>query len=307
MRPWLAPAAVALALAVAGCGLGAGRATSDVSLLVTGDFGSRQIGQVTERHVPGSETVLRLLERHLRVGTRYGGGFVESIAGHSGTGARRDWFFYVNGIQAPKGAAATYVHQGDHIWWDLHDWSATNSIPAVVGAFPEPFTTGLGGRRLPTILDCAPDVAGACSTVGGALVKAGVPYADQTIGGAAGSDSLAIVVGTWRDLKGVIATQLIEGGPSQSGVYAQMVGPSGQAIELDNPQGQVVRTLRGDAGLIAATEQPSFNQPTWLITGTDPAGVDAAAAALTPSRLRGHFALAIAPGQDIPLPVEPSR
>lgn len=295
------------AVAIAGCGLGAGPGTSDVSLNVTRDFGSQPVGQATEKKVPGAETVMRLLQSHFHVGTQYGGGFVRSIRNWSGSSSRHDWFFYVNGIQAPKGAASTRVHKGDQIWWDLHDWRVTDTIPAVVGSFPEPFSTGIGGRRLPTVLDCATDVQSACNKVGHELSREHVPYADQGLGGGSGSDSLAIVVGTWSELKGIIAAELVGAGPSHSGVYAQVVGPQGQALELDNPAGRVVRTLHGSAGLIAATEQPSLNQPTWLITGTDVAGVNAAAGALTPAKLRDHFALAVTGGQDLPIPLSPAQ
>jgi hypothetical protein len=41
-----------------------------------------------------------------------------------------------------------------------------------------------------------------------------------------------------------------------------------------------------------------------MITGTDVAGVSAAAAALTPARLRDHFALAVAGTAEIALPLE---
>jgi hypothetical protein len=65
----------------------------------------------------------------------------------------------------------------------------------------------------------------------------------------------------------------------------------------------VVRTLTGNAGLVAATAQGS-QTPTWLITGTDAAGVSAAAAALTPARLHDHFALAVQGGTDLPIPLQ---
>src|SRR5437588_5971292 len=137
--------AVASAIATAGCGLGAGAGTSDVSLTVTRNFGSHPVSSIIARRVPGSETVLRMLERSFTVQTRYGGGFVESINGISGDQQRHDWFYYVNGIQASRGAAGTSVHRGDRVWWDMHDWSAAESIPAVVGSFPEPFIHGSGG------------------------------------------------------------------------------------------------------------------------------------------------------------------
>jgi hypothetical protein len=64
-----------------------------------------------------------------------------------------------------------------------------------------------------------------------------------------------------------------------------------------------VRTLSGNAGLIAATAQGG-STPTWLITGTDPAGVAAAATAMTQARLHNHFALAVQGSTDLPVPLE---
>jgi hypothetical protein len=292
---------VALATVAAGCGLGPGRGTSDVNLTVTRGFGASGVASVTERRVAGSETVMRMLERSFRVQTRYGGGFVQSINGLAGDSARRDWFYYVNGIEAAAGAATTPVHRGDRIWWDLHDWSATESVPAVVGSFPEPFAHGSGGRRLPTVIECAPDASAACSQVAAKLKAVGVPVARQLLGTGSGTDSLAVLVGTWRDMRGVIAASLIDKGPSSSGVYARFTGPNGTSLQLLDPDGHTVRTLGAGAGLVAATRD-QVSEPTWLITGTDLAGVSAAAAALTPARLRDRFALAVAGGSDVPVP-----
>ncbi len=293
----------AAAVAIAGCGLGPGRGTSDVTLTVTRGFGTAQLGSVTGKRVPGSETVMRMLERSFRVSTRYGGGFVESIDGLSGSSSRRDWFYYVNGVQASVGAASTAVHRGDQIWWDLHDWSATESVPAVVGSFPEPFVHGSGGRRLPTALECADDVSAACTQVSNELAGLDVPVARQLLGTGSGTDSLAVVVGTWRDLHDALLAALIEQGPSASGVYARFAGPGGDSLQLLDPDGHVVRTLGTGAGLIAATGSSS-SEPTWLITGTDQAGVSAAAAALTPARLHDHFALAVRGATEIPVPLQ---
>jgi hypothetical protein len=292
--------AITSVIAVAGCGLGAGSGTSDVTVTVTRDFGSRAIAQRTAAHVPGSETVMRMLERDFNVTTRYGGGFVQSIDGHSGSSSRRDWFYYVNGIEAPHGAAGTAVHHGDRVWWDLHDWSATNSIPAVVGSFPEPFVHGSAGKRLPTALECAPDASSACEVVSTELTRIGVPVASQTIGTGSGTDSLAVEVGTWQDLRGQIVASLIDQGPGSSGVYARFRGDS---LELLDPHGRAVRTLGAGAGLVAATSQAS-SEPTWLVTGTDAAGVNAAAQALTPTKLGNRFAIAVQGGSTIALPLD---
>ncbi|HTX10935.1 MAG TPA: DUF4430 domain-containing protein [Solirubrobacteraceae bacterium] len=298
--------AIAVALALAGCGLGAGKGTSDVGLTITRDFGSVPVGSVVEHQVPGSQTVMRMLERSFRISTRYGGGFVESINGISGNSDRRDWFYYVNGIEAPLGAAGTGVHKGDRIWWDLHDWSATDSIPAVVGSFPEPFVHGIDGRRYPTTLECASDTTVACQRVASQLDAIGVKVASQALGaGGSGTDSLAVVVGTWKDVQGEFAASEIEAGPGSSGIYARFGGINGSTLELLNPHGQVVRTLGAGAGLIAATGNSS-TAPVWIVTGTDKAGVAAAASALTAARLDDHFAVAMDGQTDIPVPLEAS-
>jgi hypothetical protein len=294
--------AVALAAAIiSGCGLGAGKGTSDVSLTITRSFGSQPVGSITRNQVPGSETVMRMLQRSFKVTTRFGGGFVQSIDGLAGTASRRDWFYYVNGIEAKVGAASTAVHRGDRIWWDLHDWTATDDVPAVVGSFPEPFVHGFKGRRLPTTLACATDVPDACKQVASELKAAGVPAATQQLGTGSGTDSLAVLVGTWADLHGTFAGILIAHGPSASGVYARFTG--GNSLELLDPRGQPVRTLGAGAGLVAATAQGS-SSPTWLVTGADAAGVSAAADALTPKRLANHFAMAVQGQTDLPVPLQ---
>jgi Domain of unknown function (DUF4430) len=297
-------AALVAAALLSGCGLGTGSGTKDASVWVSGNFGAQAYGSAVEQKVPGAETVMSLLQRHFKVTTRYGGGFAESIGGHSGSSSHRDWFYYVNGIEASAGAAATDVHAGDHIWWDLHDWAATDSVPAVVGSYPEPFTSGSGGRKFPTLLDCAANLQSACDDIGTALHKFGVKSPDQVLGTGSGSDSLAVVVGTWSQIKGVVAAELIAGGPRQSGVYAQF-GSSGQALELEDPKGQVVRRLRGNVGLIAATGDASLGQPTWFVTGTDVAGVMAAVKAFTVAKLEHHFAVAVDGSKVIPVPLAP--
>jgi hypothetical protein len=291
--------AIAAAVALAGCGLGAGPGTSDVNVTVTRDFGTHSVATITKRHVSGSETVMRMLERSFRLGTRYGGGFVESIDGLSGTSDRRDWFYYVNGSMASSGAAQTAVHRGDRIWWDLHDWLTPEQPEAVVGSYPEPFVHGVGGKRFPTTVECAGDVAKACQRVGAALSALGVPVASQVLGGGgSGTDSVAVLVGTWSDLRPFGAGVFMAKGPASSGIYARF---SGTSLELLDPAGQVTQTLGAGAGLIAATAQGSA-PPTWLITGTDPAGVLAAAASLNASSLDNHFALAIQGQQKVPVP-----
>jgi hypothetical protein len=299
----------ALGLAFTSCGPGAGPSTANVAVVVTRDFGSRPVAQILSARLPGSETVIELLERHLRIGARYGNNFVESIDGFSGTARNRDWFYYVNGSEASAGAGTTAVHAGDRIWWDLHDWSATDSIPAVVGSYPEPFVAG-GAPHPRALLSCAGDVRAACAEIARALADEGVTAVRGVIASAGASLEAtagrpAIVVGTGSDIADLSAGRLIAAGPKASGVYVRFGGDD-RTLELLNPRGSLVTTLGAGAGLVAATALGGAGTPIWVITGTDPAGVDAAARALNPSRLRDVFALAVAGGRSLPLPLDPS-
>jgi hypothetical protein len=193
---------------------------------------------------------MSLLMRNATVQTRYGGGFVESIDGLSGgreAGRPVDWFYYVNGMQAAKGAAETDVRPGDRVWWDLHDWSQTEEVPAVVGSFPEPFVHGLEGRRLPVRLECADLEADPCRTVAARLRAAGAILGLAGIGPSGGApNTLRVLVGTWPQVRGDPGAQSIEQGPRTSGVYARISG-AGRTLALLDGQGATVRTLSGSA------------------------------------------------------------
>ena len=194
------------------------------------------------------------------------------------------------------------MHKGDAIWWDLHDWTATDTIPAVVGSFPEPFVHGQAGKRFPAVLECGATVARACTRVSGELSRAGVTASPQVIGAATGVDIATILVGPWSTLRGTLVAQVIDAGPGSSGVYARFTSSAGHGLELLDPKGHVVRTLGAGAGLIAASNEEGTG-PTWVVTGTDAAGVAAAAAAFTPSRLHDHFALVTKGGADYGVPL----
>jgi hypothetical protein len=303
-RVTVAAAALALAATVSGCGLGAGKTPSGASLLVTQNFGAQTILQTSRPKVTGADTVMRLLERNASVTTRYGGGFVESIDGRSGgseDGQPDDWFYYVNGVQAGKGAAATKVHSGDHIWWDRHIWGATESIPAVVGAYPEPFVDGYGGTQYPTRVECTQTSSKACTGVYDALAHQGVIDGLGCLDCAEYNLSLRVLVGPYATLVDDATADLLEQGPSTSGVYARFID-GGRKLELLNQIGEIVKTLGPGAGLVAATRLRGA-PPVWFVTGTDYAGVAAAEAAFTAGTLDGHFAVAVANYIAEPLPL----
>jgi hypothetical protein len=293
---------------LAGCGLGAGATPTAVRLDITRAFGSQIVRSLRNPQMHGQETAMSLLLRNATVSTRYGGGFVESIDGRSGGyegGQPVDWFYYVNGVLAPKGAAETNVRSGDRIWWDLRDWSQAEEVPAVVGSFPEPFANGIEGRRLSVRVECAAGEQAPCRTVVARLRAVGVAPSGVTLEHAAGvtsglappghtgetHETVRVLVGTWSALRTDPGAKLLEHGPGASGVYARVLRGGG-AIALLDAQGQVTRTLTASAGLIAATRYAG-EDPEWLVTGTDAAGLALAAQSLTESTLHDRFAVAL--------------
>jgi hypothetical protein len=128
-----------LALALAGCGgSGRGHGHGTAQLWVTRDEGAHVI---FAGPVPAGSDGIRTVERKLKITTRYGGRYLQSVNGIAGSlGEQRDWFFYVNGIEGDRSAAEVKIHAGDVLWWDYRKWDARSMhIPVVAGAYPQPF------------------------------------------------------------------------------------------------------------------------------------------------------------------------
>jgi hypothetical protein len=295
LRPVALALALAVAVSVAGCGLPAPAGNGAVSITLTRGFGAHTLGSATVVNVRAGATALGVLRRRysVRVGARSSVRAIDGVL--AGTSGGR-WALYLNGVAV---GPRTRVHAGDHIWWDLEP--SRTSPRAVVGAFPEPFVHGLGGKRFPTTLECAGDVQAACRHVMAALGRHRIAASSQLLGAASGQDSLTVVVATWRDIRPELAASLLAQGPASSGVFARFVGRRAAALELLGAEGAPARTISSSAGLIAALRQPSA-PPTWLILGTDVAGVNAAARALSSGALRDHLALAVSGMRELPVP-----
>ena len=276
--------------------------------LVTRDYGTELVGRSSVPSVPSGETAMRMLQREFTVETRFGGGFVQSIEGYAGgrrDGRPIDWFYYVNGIEASVGAATRRVSAGDRIWWDLHDWGAIARVPAVVGSFPEPFLSGIEGKRRPVRIDCSETADRLCDEVTTRLEEAGVSAVSRSaLNGPAGPELLRIVVGPWDEVRRDPTLRQLERAPRASGVFARFVD-EGERLELYDETGRVERTLGPGSGLIAATRFEG-QQPTWVVTGTDDAGAAAAAAAMREEVLSRRFALAVDEGRPVGVPIDTS-
>jgi hypothetical protein len=146
-RPFLLFLLFIAALAACGGSSDEGHAT----LWVTRDRGAEVLVTTS---VPAGVTAIQALRSEADVDTSYGGRFVRSIEGVAGDAAtKRDWFYFVNGVEADRGAAEYRLRPGDVLWWDYRSWAGDDMRePIVVGAFPEPFLHGYDGNVRPAVV-----------------------------------------------------------------------------------------------------------------------------------------------------------
>jgi len=295
----VATALLCAALAAAGCGLGPGADVGTVQLTVTRDFGAVPVSNAAVE-ASESDSVMRVLEGSAEITTRYGGGYVQSIEGVEEAergGDPYDWFFFVDGVESPIGAADYELRGGERIWWDYRDWLATNHVPAVVGSWPAPFVAGYEGEQHPVTVLCEAGGA-ACPLVRAALEREGVALADGSPKGA-----IRVLVGPWERLRSDPAAALLEDGPAESGIYAEFDrNGGGYSLTGLDQDGERARALGPGAGLVAATRRYE-GAPVWLVTGGTAAAVRAAAALLDRQHLRDHYAVAASDGTETPLPL----
>lgn len=304
-------AALACAAAVAlpaGCGLGEGdEQAGGATLRVTRDFGRAELGSADTETLREGGTVMRFLRSEFDVETRFGGGFVQSIDGLAGDGSsgRRDWFFFVNGIESDVGAAEYELSPGDKVQWDLRHWRAAMRVPAIVGAYPEPFRSGIGGKRRPVRVECEEAAAEPCRDAKASLERAGVPVSGSSLGAPGTETVTRLVVARWPQARIVRGAPALEDGPQVSGVFARF-GADGRSLELLDEDGKVARTIRpGDGTALVAALRPRDDELLWLVTALDEEGLAAGVAALREKRLRDAFAVAVTGRTVEKLPLAP--
>ena len=261
--------------ALAGCGLGEGeeRSGDGAQLRITRDFGRKALGSDSVQSVREGQTAMRFLRADNDVKTRYGGRFVQSIAGLSGQGAggSADWFFFVNGIEADVGAAEYELSPGDVVQWDYRKWRGHAEVRAIVGAFPEPFVHGVEGRRRPVRVECAESESRECRDVKELLRAADVPATGSTLGAAGTQNIIRVVVAEWDRARALSSARVLEQGPERSGVFARY-RDSGRRLALLDERGRTVRTEGPGTGIVAVV-RPRDDELVWLVTGGNAAGV----------------------------------
>lgn len=283
------------ALGGAGCGFGEGEEQAGgAQLRVTRDFGRVVLGAAREARLREDQTVMRLLRSEFDIETRFGGRFVQAIDGleGGGSGGQVDWFYFVNGVEAGVGAAEYELSPGDRVQWDYRRWDAAMRTPAIVGAFPEPFLNGLGGKRRPVRVECEDDEAEVCDRAKERLRRVGVSTAGASLGAPGTETVTRLVVARWPEARIVRGAAGLEQGPEVTGVFARFVD-DGRALELLGADGRAVRRVEpGDGvGLVLAL-RPRDEELLWLVTALDQKGLEAGVRALDRASLRDAYAVA---------------
>ncbi len=241
------------------------------------------------------ETVMRMLRSEFDIETRFGGRFVQAIDGLEGHGAggEADWFFFVNGVEASVGAADFELSPGDRVQWDYRDWQAAMRVPAIVGAYPEPFLHGLEGERRPVRVECEDAEAQVCRDARDALKGEGVSTSGSSLGAPGTETVTRLVVARWPEVRIVRGASGLEEGPETTGVFARF-DPDGRALELLDERGEVARTVRpGDGVGLVLAMRPRDEELVWVVTALDAEGLAAGVRALDERGLRDAFAVAV--------------
>ena len=200
-----------------------------------------------------------------------------------------DWFFYVDGVESPIGAAEVEVEAGSRIWWDHHDWTDVMRVPAVVGSWPAPFA---GGE--PVAISCADPAADACAEATERIEAAGGEVAEDGAGGAGGPTRRRGALGGDRATSRRWPRWPGRRPAAGSSRASRRAAADWSSSAYDQALGEADRL--GPGGGIVAALEGSGEEPTWVVSGTDAAGAEAAAAALDEAALANRFAVAVPPG-----------
>ena len=198
---------------------------------------------------------------------------IDGLSGGSDDGRRSDWFFYVNGVESPVGAAEYEPGDGDRIWWDHRDWSTAMRVPAVVGSWPEPFLHGFRATSDWSAGVFCGGAEAACARVEPGPAKRRGSSTGAEPGPEDDGPARTARSASWSAPGRAIAddpvARLLAGGPQRSGVFANFSGvePS-VGLTLLDARGRVAEALTAGAGLVAAL-RPDEGPPTWVVTGTD--------------------------------------
>lgn len=289
-----------------------GTTNASITLVVTRDFGSDILLEERVTLAPDT-TAMEALQAVATVETKYGGGFVNAINGLSSTyegedNSQKDWLFYINGMSSSTGAKEYILRDGDIEHWDFREWSYHHYVPAIVGAFPEPFRNGQGGKWKPTVITYEEQFADQAHGIAGMLQEEGIAEVsavsfNQLSAASREQCHLILVGGADNEF---IAE--LNAAHRKLGFYAHF--QENKLVVLD-AAGAVAGEYGPGSGIIQATQNPWHPKGTGagesavlMVSGTDSAGVNNAAEKLLTGTadLRHAYAAVITTGKTIRIP-----
>lgn len=246
-----------------------------VHLVVTRDYGEVTIFNqwVPE---PEKQDALSLTAAYLDVKTSYGNSFINSIngleSGYTGKMALKrqkyDWFFYFNGVLAGSGAGDIKVKHGDVVWWDYHDWGSAAFTPAMIGAFPHPFTNGVMVAYSPS----AQDAAGRLTASLGKQGVKPVQLQEVTDGIINKRPGPVILLGLREEIMALPAMQTLNSNPHRTGLFCGFSDSGFRLLDQSMEEGRVI--TGGDYACIEATASGMGDaNPLWLVVAENEMGL----------------------------------
>lgn len=257
-------------------------------ITITQDFGRELMLGETLAVLPDTSAMAALMEV-AEVETAYGGGFVNAIngvrTGYAGSQkTKKDWFFYVNGIQSNVGALDYKLYDGDVQHWDFHSWGFRHFVPAIIDGFPSAFHHGFGGRVSPTLIVCPDYLKQDAIRLEEKLAQlevkdVSIRSLDELSESEKGNSNIILVSGLGNSLISELNQNW-----QRLGFFTYF--DNGDLIVINN-DGETAAEYGAGTGLIQATQNPwnpkgigACENVVWLVSGTDEAGVKNALDAL---------------------------
>ncbi|MGE5474339.1 MAG: DUF4430 domain-containing protein [Ignavibacteriales bacterium] len=259
---------------LSGCSLQKGPSLGNslnIQLTVSKDF-SENIIFDKKIQAESGDTIMDILEKNLDVETA-SDGFVNAINGlksEMNGMTSKDWFFYVNGIASNCSAKAYHLRQGDKILWDYHEWDGNSFIPAIIGAYPEPFINGFEGKTAGVRIYYADEFKDEALKLKESLGR----FKAKNVNTAPLGDSFetkpgfpSIIIGEYGKISNnkIVAKLISDNG--NKGIFARF---SKNAITLLDYSGMPKKVDMPISGVVCATaDSLGDTAPVWIITSIE--------------------------------------
>jgi len=199
------------------------------------------------------------------------------------------------------------VYGGDSIGWIEHD-KASEAGPApsaVVGMYPAPFTSRFTAKREKFIVrvQCPNGAAASCQGVSKTISALGAPVGISNLMDPSGTAQIRVFVGPYAQLRPALSLgRLGAANPLEKSAFTNGLGfqmtPDGTHLVAPNYGGASPGYGPGTGFIVAFRDD--LGVPIWVISGTDEAGTERAAATLNKLKLSGRVDAIIPPPHEAP-------